>query len=303
MNTKKIILTILLLCLSNFAIATPDGIPDSLDRGHRLLLKHGFQYQALMFPYSYPAGESWSASRWAESNFGAPNTHETAAPQTFGPAPGRLWSRWMSWTDCLSTTNLQEHELSYVDNLVSLQAGDEKDLGNSTIVSQMQNIFAYWKDRYPNIIRYTSNHGAASTSDNSLRNYQQTAKPDMLNMFSYEFHDGEGIQGCTQHKWYKALGRYRMLGLEGLDGTGDDPIPYSCFYQCYFQSGERYMGISELSVCQYAPILFGYQFTIAFFYNDRSLVQLLFLVLHGFLHLQVMFSRDLIFQVKEWSFC
>ena len=268
MKIQKFILTILLSCLSNFALAIPDGIPDSLDRGHRILLEKGFQYQALMFPYSYPSGESWSASRWAESNFGAPNTHETAAPQTFGAAPGRLWSRWMSWGDCTSTTNLQEHELSYVQNLVSLQAGDEHDLGSSTIVSQMQNIFAYWKDRYPDIIRYTSNHGAAGTSDSALRSYQQTAKPDMLNMFSYEFHDGEGIQGCTQHKWYRALGRYRMLGREGLDGTGDKPIPYSCFYQCYIQGGDRNMGISELSVCQYAPLLFGYQFTIAFFYND-----------------------------------
>ena len=116
------LLALLTFCLSNFANAKTDGIPDSLDRGHRILLQRGLQPQTLVFPYSYPTGESFSMSRWAESEYSTPNTHETAAPQTFGAAPGIPWSRWMWWDHCTGDKNLLEHELSYLDNLVSLQA-------------------------------------------------------------------------------------------------------------------------------------------------------------------------------------
>ncbi|MCP4651412.1 MAG: hypothetical protein GY853_15205, partial [PVC group bacterium] len=82
MNNKKLkFLIFFLFGFSNFIKAVPDGIPDSLDRGHRLILKHGFQIQALTFPERYPAGESWSASRWAESHFDTPNLHEGPVPQ------------------------------------------------------------------------------------------------------------------------------------------------------------------------------------------------------------------------------
>jgi len=92
----------------------------------------------------------------------------------------------------------------------------------------------------------------------------------MVNMFSYEYKDGEGIKGGSQAKWYSALGKYRLLALYGNDGTGNQPIPSSCYFQCFIHEGARNIGLTELSACQFAPIVYGYKFTIAFFYNDPS---------------------------------
>ncbi len=173
------LVTVFLTSIANFSGATPDGIPDSLDRGHRLILKHGFQVQALTFPWSYPSGQWWSPTRWAESYFTTPNIHEAPGPQAFGPAPGIQWSRWMTWADCES--------------------------GNPSL-----------------------------------------------------------------QKWYQALGQMRKCGLLGNDGTGNTPIPYACYYQSFIwnKSGWRDMGLTEYSISQYAPLAFGYKFTIAFVYND-----------------------------------
>jgi len=261
-----------MLVISNLVKAEADGIPDSLDRGHRLILKHGFQIQALTFPGAYPSGESWDAARWAESNFNTPNIHEWGNPETFGVAPGRKWSRWMSWIYCTNSYGpyLRAHELPYLENLVSLQATDEKELGDSSIVNIIKETFDIWENTYPDIIRYTSQHGNDGADIATHQNYQSIAKPDMVNMFSYDYKDGEGIEGGSQPKWFSALGKFRLLGLYGNDGTGNQPIPSSCFYQCFIHEGARNVGLSELSICQFAPIVFGYKFTIAFFYNDPN---------------------------------
>ncbi|MCK5853133.1 LamG domain-containing protein [bacterium] len=270
MYTRKLttLLALLTFFVSNFVSGI--NVPDSLDRGHKLLLEYGLQYQALVFPFSYPAGESFSMSRWEESNFSTPNTHETASPATFGSAPGIYWSRWMNWADCEGSMNLQDWERDYIPTLVALQAGDEKDFGGSGVVNTMRDCFAHWRTNYPRAIAYTSQHGWDGANVAQHQAYQATALPDMVNMFVYEYKDGNGVTGCTQYKWYRALGKYRHIGLLGNDGTGNRPIPSSCFYQSFIHEGNRHIGLSELSVCQYAPLLFGYKFTIAFFYNDPT---------------------------------
>jgi len=262
---------IFFFCLFNLVIVVPDGVPDSLDRGHRIILERGFQLQTLMFPGAYPAGQSWSAARWSESHYNTPNLHEWGNPATFGAAPGIPWSRWMWWDGCVATNPyLHAHEIPYLPNLISLQAGDERDLGNSSVVNTMKMTFDIWENTYPDIIRYTSQHGLDGANFSTHQNYQSIAKPDMVNMFVYEYKDGEGIKGGSQPKWYEALGKYRLLGLYGNDGTGNTPVPASCFYQCFIHEGARNMGLTELSASQYAPLVFGYKFTIAFFYNDPN---------------------------------
>ena len=166
--------------------------------------------------------------------------------------------------------NLQDWERDYIPTLVALQAGDEKHIEDSGVANIMKNCFAHWRTNYPKAITYTSQHGWDGASVSQHQTYQATAQPDMVNMFVYEYKDGEGITGCTQPKWYRALGKYRHIGLLGNDGTGNRPIPSSCYYQSFIHEGNRNIGVSELSVCQFAPLLFGYKFTIAFFYNDAS---------------------------------
>jgi len=86
-NLKFFAIFVILGC---FSTANAVYIPDSLDRGHKLILKHGFQIRALMFPYSYdgPTQYTLSLDRWAESKFNTPDIHERPAPEFFGTAPG-----------------------------------------------------------------------------------------------------------------------------------------------------------------------------------------------------------------------
>jgi len=272
-NLKFFAIFVILGC---FSTANAVYIPDSLDRGHKLILKHGFQIRALMFPYSYdgPTQYTLSLDRWAESKFNTPDIHERPAPEFFGTAPGVPWSRWMSWIHCTNSSGpyLQTHELPYLSNLVSLQAGDELRLDDPSVVNTMKQTFTIWKTNYPTVIATTTQHGLVEYDDTTLQNYQAIAQPDMAYMFAYEFRDGEGMKGGSQPKWYKALGRFRKLGMGGTNNTGITPIPYGCYYHCYIDKsgGDRNLGETEISVGQFAPLVFGYKFISAFLYNDNN---------------------------------
>jgi len=243
------------------------NIPSSLDRGHQLILKHELQMQALVFPWSYPGGEEFDISRWDESNFNTANIHEAPAAAALASEPGIPWARWMSWLH-IDNPYLQAHELPYLSTLVALQVGDERDLSDPTVVTKMANAYSIWRTEYPDAICYTNQHGRVSQDDSVHRNYQAIAQPDMVNMHTYEFHDNNYVVGGSPTRMYKSMGRFRMFGMAGNDGTGATPIPYGHYFQTYRQDVDRHMGVTEVSLGQFAGLAFGYKYSCAFFYND-----------------------------------
>ncbi|MCK5852133.1 hypothetical protein KAH27_03800 [bacterium] len=285
---KKILMFIIVSCCVNIADAV--YIPSSLDRGHKLILQYGLQIQGLMFPDSYPYGESWSSARWAESQFNTPNIHETAKPETFGVAPGRPWSRWIAWDDITGAQGpyLYASETPYIPNLISLQAGDELDLSKSSTINTLKNTFDIWETNYPDVIRYGNSYGMTGYDgndgtgpvdngrDSQFVNYHTVAKPDMVCFDTYDFKtkscDPYGQQsplyGGSPTRLYFSLGRFRKFAMAGNDGTGNRPIPMANYFQCYHFTACRKMGLSEVTLSQFAPLVFGYKILISFFYNN-----------------------------------
>ena len=254
-------------------------IPSSLDRGHQLILKYGLGIQALVFPWSYPEGESFDPARWDESNFEIASIHEAPSPDKLAAAaPGRPWARWVHWDDIDSgIPQLKNWEIPYLDNLRYLQAADEKNLSDANVRLKIKAAFDAWKISYPEVICYTNQHGLVEDySDSVLESFQQYAQPDMLCMHSYEFHEDDWwkpdpVRGGSPTLLYKSLARFRRLGNLGLDLTGSRPIPYNTYFHSYRQDEHRNIGLPEITLGQFAPMAFGYKSTIAFFYNDANI--------------------------------
>ncbi|MCK5852132.1 hypothetical protein KAH27_03795 [bacterium] len=266
LNEFSKIIIIALCCYCNFLSASFDGIPDSLNRGHRLILKHGFQIQALVFPEFYPSGQSFDTNRWIESKFTTPNTHENASPQLL--IPNTQWARWISWKDITGTHGpyLQSWEIPYIPNLVSLQAGDERNIRDTNVVNYFKKTFAIWKTNYPNVINYGNFAGMTWNTDDELRHYLAVTKPDMLVMDFYPF--GGDVEGGGAKEWYRTLGRFRAIASGGHDGSGNKPIPYGCYFQTYTLNTNFPISASEITLTQFLPLLYGYKFLTAFFYNQ-----------------------------------
>ena len=70
---------------------------------------------------------------------------------------------------------------------------------------------------------YTANPSGAGGDEDGLRTYMQGARPDMLMYSNYpEF----AFTPAAREWWYRIMGSFRRVGLEGYDGTGSAPIPY-----------------------------------------------------------------------------
>ena len=113
--------------MPNLTIITDDSPQVELNwnRGHDLLMKYGLQIQAQVFPSSMPA-VIINQSRWDESNFSTINLQWGYDPNCLGAAPGIPWGRWIGYGD------VAEEEIPYYSNMVSIQYGDEQDIGNPT---------------------------------------------------------------------------------------------------------------------------------------------------------------------------
>ena len=265
-NDFSKIVIIALCCCSSFLPAASDGIPDSLNRGHRLILKHGLQIQALIFPDFYPPGKSFDSKKWLESKFTTSNTHESDYPLFL--ITKMPWARWVSWNDITGKRGpyLKSWEQPYVSSLVSLQAGDEKNIRNTNVVNYFKKTFEIWKTNYPNAINYGNFAGSTWNTDAEITNYLAIAKPDILVMDFYPFRGD--VDGGSVGKWYRSLGRFRKIAMTGYDGSCKKPIPYGCYFQTYTLKTNNPLSSSELTIAQFLPLLYGYKFLVAFFYNQ-----------------------------------
>src|SRR5699024_7515443 len=72
-------------------------------------------------------------------------------------------------------------------------------------------------------------------SEEMLRKYVQTAKPDLITYDMYYFRENRQSQevGGTVIPFYDDLNRYRKIAAEGVDGTGLSPIPFGNYMQAW----------------------------------------------------------------------
>jgi hypothetical protein len=146
--------------------------------------------------------------------------------------------------------------------MVSYQFLDETDLTDSSVVQIMKDWFARGKVLYPDVILHGDQSGAQSTYEVN-KAYVVEAQPDMVMFDDYPFNGA--VTGGSPTSWYSYLQKYRLVGLAGLDGNGNEPIPYALYLQTY--NNGHTVSDSEMRLNQFAAWAFGYQFAEAFVYS------------------------------------
>src|SRR6185312_8379220 len=182
------------------------------------------------------------------------------------------WSRWIKTDGSNPLTNNEKNQ--HVNELVSLQYGDELNQdGTGTIdptaLSTMQSTYASWHSQFgTNFLAYCNfgaNNASKAMTPAGLANYQQVANPDLL-MF-----DAYPRQYVTVSTWYAEMQKYRLAGLAGNDGTGQQPIPYGQYLDLYRTSYSASLpDESFIRLQEFASWAFGYTFVTAFVYNSPN---------------------------------
>lgn len=174
----------------------------------------------------------------------------------------------------------------YLNNLVSLEMGDELNLNDPTVFNSEVQWFKDAKQQLPNVLLYV-NHYAGQVSDTTLGNFISQAHPDLLCFDQYPFQSvykagGSGnpqdtasyppISGVP-NSWMSQLWRYRQFGI-GYN------VPVATYMQV-FHSVEDYSSTvyrdpseSELHMNASVALAFNVKALIGFQYNASSSMSL-----------------------------
>ena len=238
-----------------------------ISRGHEILLHHGLQLQTWAFPGVHG---HFTMENWEASNLTTPIFIDGAGrgDQFLGPPPGRPWGL-AGWQETPTPG-----ELPYLENMITYQFGDEQNVSNAGVRAQFKAIIDYWHANHPNVIVFTNQFGR-QIADQHLRTYMAETNPDMLMFDDYVFHGTAphfgNLPGGSPTRLYTELEKYRVLGLEGNDGTGRLPIPVGLHVQSFvdpqFTTG-HHITESEFRLNMFAAWAFGVKLTSAFIYDN-----------------------------------
>lgn len=192
----------------------------------------------------------------------------------------------------------EKNGLNDLANLVSICMGDEEDYSD-TLIQNCKSWFELIRKHYDNAPGRTNkillhhnevgnspqgNLRAISTfNEDMLRKYVQTAKPDMITYDMYYFRERrvEQTVGGTVRGFYDDLNRYRKISSEGLDGTGQQPIPFGQYNYAWrvgpgggslFKRGDGWyeMTESQVNLNTFATWAFGGKWMSNFRWVDNS---------------------------------
>jgi hypothetical protein len=249
--------TALALVMSLGWTASSQAEVGDLSRGHVILLERGLQIDACAFP-GYNG--MFDAARWAESNYTTIDFADRNSFPTNIPAmPEMPWSRVLA-----GRVDLEPNEFARASSLVRLQFSDEQDIADASHLEEAKYYFDEIRLRYPNVIMHTNQWGTQHTPA-QLRNYMEFTQPDMLMFDTYPFNGA--VTGGSPTALYQDLAKYRMLGLEGNDGSGNQPIPVGLYTQNFVVGGHT-VSESEIRLNNYASWVFGNKVVTSFIYDS-----------------------------------
>ena len=257
-------------CLSSLLLAADNAAAANLSYGRQVILNRGLQIQSLAFISSTPVAPT-NFSLWSAGNFTTFNSwNDNNSEKILGWS--MPWSRWIKTDGSNPVTSNEKNQ--HLSDLVSLQYGDELNQdGTGTIdpttLSTMTAMYASWHSQYgTNFLAYSNfgaNNASKSMTPAGLAGYMQAANPDML-MF-----DAYPLQYITLSTWYAEMQKYRIAGLSGIDGTGNEPIPYAQYLDLYRTSYSAALpDESFVRLQEFASWAFGYTFVTAFVYNKPN---------------------------------
>ncbi len=238
-----------------------------LDRGHKLLLKYGLQIQAIIF-----MDYGFDLNRWAQSNFTSVNLWDRNVDMSnLGDPPGIPWGRIGNYN------YVRSNEEPYASNFISVQHGDEQEGYNENWIQDAKTALATLRSNIPQAISYTNQRMDAPDRQgyDIMREYMEEAEPDMLSLGIYIFRCDAWDRDYDD--MYRRLQFYRILALEGHDGTGQRPIPQSYIPQLWWDNTSgctvpshpfEIPSDSELRSQLFAAWTMGLKYVNYFVYND-----------------------------------
>lgn len=146
-----------------------------------------------------------------------------------------------------------------LDRLTTICIGDEENYSYN-IVKWTKDWFGVIRKHCPDVLLHNNQWGyGGQWTEDQLRFYIQTAQPDFLTFDAYYFLPiGEKI---SYYRGAKAMAddlmMYRALAMEGIDGTGDDPLAFGQYTQGYKQDGTYEISESELRLYYSMTWAFG----------------------------------------------
>ena len=241
----------------------------TLSSGHQTLVDRGLQIEALVFTSltgNFNLGR-WNASNFTTIDFGGGQRY----PSAFVPVAAQSipWSRLLS-------PNAQEQypldlvvpqEAPFVPNLVRLQIGNEQDITNPAILAAIAASTTSLQTKYPQVMVHTTQSGGHPAAD--IRNYMQQIQPDLLMFDTYPFNGN--LLGGSPKLFYEHIETYRKLGLEGVDGTGNQPIPVGTYLQTFTYPGVNNHAVSdsESRLNNFAAWAFGCKLVNSYIYEKN----------------------------------
>jgi hypothetical protein len=245
------------------------GAHAQLGKANRLFIEHGLQLQGMG-----QWDDIFHLDTYSNANYTSINWIWKSNPSWFGSAPGFPWARWVS-----DATDMppQAGEAPYMPQLLALQLGDEWNLQDGQIRTNLIDWFVAVRTNWPNTILYHNNYGGQA-DDAALADFIPKAQPDMLCFDTYPFlsvwdvnepnHTGPPIPGPFT-SWYGELRRYRQWAMAYQ-------IPFAAYLQTfhsvqdYDQHVYRYPSPSELRLNTSVALAFNAKMLTGFTYNSGA---------------------------------
>lgn len=287
-----------------------------LSRGNRAIIDQGIQFQTWFsnaplkdvreidftaLQYGGAPSYNLKLHNEAKENGGKPLKWSTA----FGPKGAHISSTGQDGDAGLPTEYdwdngflTEEWGANDLENLVSICMGDEENYSD-TLVQNLKSWFETMRKHYddapgrttPIILHHNEvgntpqqNLAQISTFNlDMLRKYIRTAKPDMISYDMYYFRERrvEQTVGGTVIGFYDDLNRYRIAAAEGLDGTGQQPIPFGQYNYAWrtgpgggsiFKRGDGWheMTESQVNLYTFGTYAFGGKWMSNFSWSDNN---------------------------------
>lgn len=234
-----------------------------ISKGNQILINRGLQVQGMV-----TSGDVFHLATYSNANYSSINWLWDSSPSQMGAAPGFPWSRWVGDENNVPPIG---SEGPYMNQLVSLQLGDEWNLNDINLRNRAVNWFNSIRSNFPNTILYMNNFGG-QVGDAQLGDFITRARPDMLSFDAYPWradYTTRNPLGGPPTSWYGDLRRYR----EHAKGAN---VPMASYVQTFHavqdwdQTVYRDPSPSELRLNHFGALAFNAKVLIDFTYNTGA---------------------------------
>lgn len=244
--TRLFLAVVLFACPASLTAQT-------IDKGHRILLEHGLQFQGMVATY-----DPFHLGTFRDANFTTVSWIWNSADSWLGDPPGFPWARWVGNE---SQMPFNAEEAPYAANLLALQLGDEQNLNDPAIRAGMAAWYDNVRPRFPDTILYSNSYGG-QVNDANLGAFITAARPDMLSFDTYPFTPTGPAYGSPTNL-YGDMWRYRWYGVTyGL--------PLAMYTQTFHDYMTRDPSESEMRLNYFAGVAFGFTYFTTFTYNTGA---------------------------------